>query len=234
MYFVPTRGRPDRLQKFLNGCIQTKMTMPGLIVVDGKDGGDYSRVILPKNWTLEVAEERLEACGRMESYFKSHPSAEFYAMITDDVVPMTRYWDQSLALAAGDWNMAYPDDTISGEKMATNFVIGGKLARCVGSFGLNFIHTMVDRAWMDIAREIGRLIYCPSIKLRHDHWSIGRSQRDATYQRIFEGKDTRIHDKKRYDRFISRDLVPIIQRIQKTMEAYGEPFGNPKERDMAI
>lgn len=231
MYFVPTRGRPDRLQKFLNGCVETGMTMPGLIVVDGKDGGDYSRVRLPKNWTLQVAETRAEACGRMENYFKRHQSADFYAMITDDVVPLTKQWDQSLALAAGDWNMAYPDDMISGKDMATNFVIGGKLVRTVGSFGLNFIHTMVDRAWMDIARNIGRLIYCPSIKLRHDHWSVDRAPRDATYQRQFKGQDTRIYDRKRYDRFISRDLAPLTQEITKMMEAHGEPVGKVNEMD---
>src|SRR3990167_5765884 len=62
--FVPTRNRPERLQRFLDGCIATGMIMPGLIVVDGEDGGDYSSVKLPLNWKIETASVRIDAGGR--------------------------------------------------------------------------------------------------------------------------------------------------------------------------
>jgi len=213
MWFVPTRGRPHRLQKFLDGCVDTGMRMPGLVVVDGEDGGNYSEVRVPGNWGLMIARKRAETCGRMEEYFKAYPDAAFYAIVNDDVVPETSGWDVTLAKAAGDWNVAYPDDTLNGERMATQFLVGGKLARAVGSFGLGFLHTMVDRAWMDIGRGLDALVYRTDIKMRHDHWSVGRAEKDKTYQRTFNGRSTIVHDRARYRDFC-RELPGILARVK--------------------
>lgn len=187
--------------------------MPGLIVVDGIDGGDYSGVRLPENWVMLVAPKRGEVGGRMEDYFKTLGSADFYSIVNDDVVPLTPGWDVALARKAGLWNVVYPDDTLNGERMATQFVVGGELVRAVGSFSLGFIHTMVDRAWMDIGRAVDRLIYVPEIKLRHDHWSAGRSARDKTYERIFEGRGTIPRDRLRYKAFL-QELPALVKRLK--------------------
>jgi len=214
MWFVPTRGRPHRLQKFLQGCVDTKMSMSGLIVVDGTDpdAGDYSKVILPPNWTLLVAKDRAECGGRMEDLFLTYPKAKFYSIVNDDVVPETEGWDVKLAETAGDWNVAYPWDTLTG--MGTQFLVGGKLARSVGSFSLGFLHTMVDRAWMDIGEGIGRLIFRKDIRLRHEHWSRNRALRDKTYSRTFNGIATIPYDKARYAKWYKEDLPKLIKRLK--------------------
>lgn len=218
MWFVPTRNRPDRLQTFLDGCVDTGMTMPGIIVVDGEDGGDYSKVRVPPNWLLKTAAKHIETCGRMEHYFEEQWDAKFYSIVNDDVVPLTQGWDVELAETAGDWNVAYPDDTLSGEKMATQFMVGGELVRAVGSFGLGFIHTMVDRAWMDIGRGIGRLVYRGDIQLRHDHWTTGRAPRDKTYIRKFNGSSTITHDRERYHLWKTRDLEIVLRHLREIPE----------------
>lgn len=214
MWFVPTRCRPHRLQKFLDGCVATGMTMPGLIVVDGADGGDYSAVRLPANWTLETAAVRAEVGGRMDDILKRFPDADFYSIVNDDVVPETPAWDVMLAAEAGRWNVAYPWDTLTG--MATQFMVGGDLARAVGSLSLGFIHTHVDRAWMDIGSAIGRLRFRKDIRLRHEHWSRGLAPRDATYIRSTNGQD-----KAHYMAWKDRDFPALIARL-KTVVPPGE------------
>ena len=82
MWFVPTRLRPERLQNFLDACVRTHMTMKGLIVVDGEDGGDYSKVKLPSNWTLKTGITRLGPAGRMEAFFKENPNEKFYSIVS--------------------------------------------------------------------------------------------------------------------------------------------------------
>ena len=229
MWFVPTRLRPHRLQKFLDGCVTTGMTMPGLIVVDGEDGGDYSGVRLPANWRIETAPRRAEVCGRMEAYFQAHPAAAFYSIVNDDVVPETPGWDVALAREAGDWNVAYPWDTLTVDKavppgqpwrgVATQFMVGGCLARAVGSFALGFLHTMVDRAWMDIGEGLGRLRFRSDIRLRHEHWARGLAPRDETYKRTFEGKSTILHDRERYNQWYRLELPTLISRLKTIVPA---------------
>jgi hypothetical protein len=226
VWFVPTRGRPERLQKFLDACVETKMSMPGLIVIDGsdQDSGDYSKVQIPSNWAIRRANDRAEVCGRMEEYFKENQQAKFYSIINDDVVPETPYWDVILAESAGDWNISYPYDTISVDKecppeipwrsIATQFVVGGKLCRGVGSLSLGFIHTMVDRAWMNIGDALGNLYFHEKIRLRHEHWSSGFVKRDKTYERRFSGINTISFDKLRYQQWKDKELNVLVERLK--------------------
>lgn len=191
------------------------MTMPGLIVVDGRDGGDYSQVKLPENWTLEVAIERAEVGGRMDDLFWRFPEAKFYSIVNDDVVPETPGWDVDLAAEAGDWNVAYPWDTLS--EMATQFLVGGELARAVGSFSLGFLHTMVDRAWMDIGNGLGRLRFRKDHRLRHEHWSRNPTLKDQTYVRMFRGQPTIPHDRARYAEFMEHEFDGLITHLRGIM-----------------
>jgi len=216
MWFVPTRGRPDRLQTFLDACVETGMTMPGVIVVDGDDAGDYSNVRVPDNWTLYVAPVRAGPAGRMQAFFEAFPDEPFYSIVNDDVVPITPGWDVALAEEAGAWNMAYPDDGNNGERMATQFVLGGDLVRAVGSISLGFIHTQQDRAWMDIARGIDRLRYREDILLRHDHWTTGRGERDETYAKNFNGRSTIKMDRMRYSGF-AVELPAMIGQLKEVV-----------------
>lgn len=220
MFFVPTRGRPERLQRFLDACVDTGMTMQGMIMVDGRDGGDYSKVRLPSNWSIRTAPTRAEVCGRMEAMFHEFPDFSFYSIINDDIVPLTKGWDVKLAEAAGSWNVAYPDDCLNGARMATQFLVGGELCRAVGSFSLGFIHTQVDRAWMDIGRGINRLVFCRDVRLKHEHWSDPNNnvKKDTTYERMFQGKPTIPHDRARYDSFIKNDYVPLMQKLYSILQ----------------
>lgn len=214
MWFVPTRGRPDRLQNFLDACVETEMSMPGHIVVDGRDGGDYSQVSVPDNWTLTVAMDRVGPAKRCDKFFEEYPNEQFYSIVNDDVIPMTDGWDVILSNKCGPWDMVYPDDGNNGERMATQFLVGGDLVRAVGSFSLGFIHTQHDRAWMDIARGIGTLKYVPEVFLRHDHWTTGRSERDEVYEKKLNGKSTIKQDRFHYD-YWKREILPHVVEVLK-------------------
>jgi len=216
MWFVPTRGRPHRLQKFLDGCVSTQMTMPGLIVIDGDDGGDYSKVVLPDNWRIRRGPVRLDVGGRLDEILQQYPNEGFYSIVNDDIVPETPFWDTSMALEAGEWNVAYPNDCLQGEKMATQFMIGGKLARAVGSLSLGFRHGKMDRAWMEIGAALGRLRYRDDIRLRHEHFSNGLAPRDATYNRSYDGINTVRLDGLRWKSW-EAERPALIERLKEVV-----------------
>jgi len=214
MWFVPTRGRPQRLQKFLDGCVDTNMTMQGLIVVDGADGGDYSEVALPNNWRLEVAPDRKDVGGRLDRLLADYPDLPFYSIINDDIVPETPEWDTILAAEVGDWNVVYPNDCLQGVKMATQFIIGRKLAHAVGSLSLGFRHGKMDRAWMEIGEALGRLVYRDDVRLRHEHFSNGLAERDETYSRQYNGINTVKLDNFHWKAW-EQDRPALIQRLKE-------------------
>lgn len=216
MWFVPTRGRPHRLQKFLDACVETEMTMPGLIVIDGADGGDYSDVRLPPNWTMTRAEVRGDVGVRVDDVLERYPREPFYSIVNDDVVPLTPRWDTIMAGEAGMWNVAYPNDLLQGEAMATQYMIGGNLARLVGSLSLGFVHGKMDRAWMEIGRALGRLRYRDDVWLRHEHFSNGLAPRDETYNRSYNGQSTVKRDGlrwKAWEQERGKLLLRLIERV---------------------
>jgi len=224
MWILPTRKRPDRLQKFFDSCKRTFVSTPGLVIVDGLDGGDYSTVSLPDGWHLFVTGQRTDVCGIVRQAFRDNLKEPFYGVLADDIVAETLGWDKALAFAAGDWNVAYPNDLLNGERMATMPVIGGKLARTLGNIvPLGFVHTMFDKAWMDVGRGIGRLKYLPDVKIRHEHWSDGKTPKDDTYNRRYGSVDTRIIDGQRYkdwaEKEKDRDIAFILSRIPKGVPA---------------
>lgn len=224
MWILPTRNRPDRLSKFFDSCKRTFVSTPGLVIVDGPDGGDYSAVVFHGGWNISVTEKRTDVCGVVRKAFRDNPNEPFYGILADDIVAETRGWDRALAFAAGDWNVAYPNDLLNGERMATMPVVGGKLARALGNIiPPGFVHTKFDRAWMDVGRGIGRLKYLPDVKIKHEHWSDGKTPKDETYNRQYENIDTRIIDGARYKEWVEkekdRDIAFILSRIPREIAA---------------
>jgi len=42
-------------------------------------------------------------------------------------------------------------------------------------------HNYIDREWTDIAKARGTYLYVPESQIYHNHWSFGKSEKDATY-----------------------------------------------------
>jgi GT2 family glycosyltransferase len=42
-------------------------------------------------------------------------------------------------------------------------------------------HNYIDQEWTEVAKAMGSFLYVPESKIYHNHWSFGKSERDATY-----------------------------------------------------
>lgn len=182
--------------RLIDHCIQTATTQKFIIRLDEDDPKleDYLKLIYPDEWIVIIGEQ-VKAAGAMREAFKEFPNEPYYGFLGDDAIPRTLYWDTELALSAEDWFIAYPDDLLQGKISATHPVCGGELLRALGQWTLPCLtHLYIDTVLDHIGRELSLLRWRPDVILEHCHWSVGKSEKDETYERVWNGKNYHTED----------------------------------------
>ena len=118
--------------------------------------------------------------------YENFPQEKYYGFLGDDLIPQTDGWDEKLVEAAGDWNVAYPNDKFweYGE-LATHPTLGGELVRHMGWLcypGLE--RTYIDTVWHAVGTHRGALKWLPDVILEHMHPLKGKAPMDDTYAKI--------------------------------------------------
>lgn len=189
MWFFPTHKRPRLAQRLVDACVETGMTSPGLVVIDGSYE-DYPSLRLPPNIQVIATGARLEFCGVLRWLFTMFQHEPFYGLICDDAIPRTRNWDKALEYAAGDWYTSCADDLLGRPDYWSYGAIGGKLLRAIGYWAPpDFIHLYIDGVWTYLFSELGVIWRCPDVIIEEMHFSNGKGAFDATYERVFNGVD---------------------------------------------
>lgn len=184
VWLLPTRGRPELCQRFLEACVETGMTSPGVAWVDPTAPGQYDAVKWPENWWVVTG--RGDMAPAMAWTFAQFPQASAYGWLGDDTVPITSGWDKALEEAAGEWYVSCCRDSYlvgnSFPNLLTGaFVMGGDLVRAVGWWALpGVLQAGVDDAWGDIVVGLGHLRFLNEICFRHDNYRTSRRPRDET------------------------------------------------------
>lgn len=184
MFILCSRGRPASLARFAAAYRETEARLPVLVRLDQDDPrlGEYLTTVLPSSWHVEVG-PRKPLAEIYNDVFRRFWDEEFYGMLADDLVPRTPWWDQQLVEAAASHGVAYGDDGIQHEQIATHPVIGAELARAVGWLAPPWLKFLwIDTTWTAIGRALGRLRYLPQVSMEHLHYSVGKSEHDQTYR----------------------------------------------------
>ena len=151
--------------------------------------GEYMDIQLPSN-CFRVVGPRTGYGGAMREFFAAEPDHDCYGMMGDDSVPLTPRWDQTLRDAANRVNIAYPDDMINGETLATHCYCGGDFLRALGFWTLpDLTHLYTDTVLDYLGRLYGNLVYVPEVEIEHRHWSVGKAVHDETYVHHSAAKD---------------------------------------------
>ena len=202
---VPSRGRPAAMRELLAAFGETAVCSRLIICLDDDDPalGGYREVReeprfarQPVSW---VAGPRMGLAG-WTNMIAGTACREYEALITlgDDHRPETPGWDRewltSARIMGGGW--VYGDDGVPHavtppgwctSRLPSAFLVTSPIVRALGWMMLRGCeHMFVDAAARDLGLAAGtedrpRLAYLPHVKVRHDHYTTGRSQRDATY-----------------------------------------------------
>lgn len=195
MWLLPSRQRPENLKRFFDAYHKTKADSPGVVWLDEDDADNYRSINVPNNWCV-IIHKRLDGTGAITNkFFEMFPEETWYGLLGDDVIPRTEYWDKKLIEAAGDDGVAYGNDLLAGEKIATHPVVGGEMVRELGWLALPGCKRIyIDSALQEFAWRKGKLHYLPDVIIEHMHFSNGKSPMDETYRKTHNSEDKAIYD----------------------------------------
>lgn len=219
MWILPSRSRPENLERFIGAYLDTGAGAKVYVRLDECDPHIEQNVklsgLMPRHWTLVVG-KRVRMPGALNEAFERFPNELSYGIMGDDIVPRTELWDVRLNLAAGKWNIVYGDDLQNGESHATHPLMGGDLARAIGWLALpNLVHLYNDTVWMAIGTRLGVLKYCPAVVMEHMHFSNGKAPFDSIYKREVEGVDYASLDNEVFDNWEQSELDALCERLKE-------------------
>jgi len=192
MFIMPTRGRPHNVLRLIDLCSTGYSWWVGVDSDDPKLG-EYENLPFPDGWNL-IVRDRRPVCEIFRDAFDALPDEPFYGFIGDDVVPGSVGWEKKLVSAAGDDGVAYGDDLVHGEKLATHPVIGGDLVREQGWLvlpGLEMLYA--DTVWTVLARRRGVLRYLPDVIMEHRHPCVGKAPRKEYEPKTCHKNDRQVY-----------------------------------------
>lgn len=217
---IPTRGRPANLGRLL---AQPETMLEGnvsvMVVLDHDD---------PQ---LEAYREELESAARgwigprlwWRWHVEPHPgpgrssyrrnvnlgAAEAFGkgathviILGDDSLPLFPSWANQLAMAAGEWQLSYPNDGHQGHKLPTVVCMPRGVWQALGKEAIPVAvdHLYGDAYWLAVgqgwhARKaewtipegIG-ITYLPDVLVEHIHPHAGKTETDAGYEAIYSSE----------------------------------------------
>jgi len=189
MFLLPSRGRPDKLKRFIDAWHATGATAIVVLLLDDDDVPKYAAIEMPKSW-ITITAPRIPIAHRLQWAFDYTPGERYYGFLADDLLPRTEGWDQKLIEAAGDDGVAFGKDSIYNGSFASHPVVAGELVRRVGWLSLvGLQHLYVDAVWTEIGRQLGTLRYLPDVVVEHLHFSNQKAELDKTYNDHFKYSD---------------------------------------------
>lgn len=182
MWLLTTKDRPEWTRRLAQACLDTGMTEPCLVVIDG--GSEYPDFPMPDSWSVVYNADNLGVGPLMQWFYETNPGLDYYGWLADDFVPKTEAWDKKLR--PGPWEIAYCDDLsieykIPPKYITSAFAVDGDLVREVGWFsppGLKQVG--IDSAWNMLGRKFNLQSFRPDVVVEHIRWQNGKREKDAT------------------------------------------------------
>jgi hypothetical protein len=220
MWFLPSRGRPDKMLRFIEAYKAMKSTTPVMVRLDRDDPllGQYLYIPFPDTFWVCVGEtDTIPNLTRQ--FVADNPDLPWYGLLGDDVVPCTEIWDQRLVSAAGLDKVAYCVDDVNNDSHMAHGVIGGEFMRSLSYLGVpGANHFYLDTMLFVLAKQTHRAVYLPDVELLHLHFSTGQAEMDETYKRTrFLANSA--EDQVAFNNWISTTLEFEIKRIEDRIGA---------------
>lgn len=191
MWLMPSYGRPERLRELLDAPGGWPQSVVVLVNQDDPERKRYQQINdqlrhegRDAPWLLRWLPPGSRCADAHREIMALQPKEPFYGLLCDDQWPITPGWHEALVAAAGDFGISTPAGEPSFPKLRNALVIGGELARAMGSLVPAPVkHNFEDNIWDDVAAEFGLLRPCQDIIVEHRHWIRNQAQKDATYER---------------------------------------------------
>ena len=209
---VPSRGRPENIQRLIDAFGETWAHAELVVVVDNDDPTveQYKAI---DGITLHV-DDRLRLGGTLNKWAPIlAEECDIIGFMGDDHVPRTNEWDFVIEGHCRRNSVIYGNDLLQGENLATAVFMDSNIVKKLGFFVLpGQIHLFMDNFWMTLGRELGTLTYLPHVIIEHMHRDNGKSESDQTYVEA-NSPENWSNDEAVYRRWMASDMASDIRKV---------------------
>lgn len=217
---LPTRGRPDRIEAAIDGW-RSNSTRTDLLVCLDNDDPTLDQYQRHPDVQYRVG-PRLRMCPTVNAAASEVADRyKYIGFIGDDHLIRTLGWDELLIQSIGDWGIAYGDDRLQGQGLATHCMLSSNIVGTLGYMAIpGLTHLYMDNFWMDLGHAIpGFLTYRPDVIVEHMHPTAGKSASDDGYAEVnapeMFSADRRVHEQWRSGGGLERDVDLILSAMHR-------------------
>lgn len=212
MHILPTRGRPQILQRYFD---EGRPSERGIVLVDADQRDEYDDVKIPSHWDRMYVSPMQGFVAKVNLGFKAFPDEPWYSFEGDDCVGRPNGWDTKLATRASHGYITYGDDLFN--HRVTHPYICGDFCRDLGWVAHpSFKHLYVDLIWEVIGKALGVLEYYPDVITEAHHFANGKLPVDRTARERMQHNDHAAWDV--FNK--SKALGPILNKLEQRCESF--------------
>ncbi len=212
MHLLPSRGRPEILQRYFD---KGNPAEPGVVVLDDDQFDMYRGVRIPTHWDVLYVTPMQGFVKKVNLGFEKYPNEPWYSFDGDDCVGRPDGWDTKLGSRAAQGYITYGDDLFNSK--VTHPYIDGNFCRDLGWVAHpQFKHLYVDLIWERIGKALGVLEYYPDVITEAHHFANGKMPRDQTSYERMEQRDHATWDWVNQTAF----LEPLLKKLRVRLESY--------------
>lgn len=216
---VPSRGRPQNIQRLVDGFSDTVADLVNTKLVVGVDDDDvtkdeYLKISAP---FLEiVVGPRLRLAGTLNEIAEQRmDSYDILGFMGDDHLPRTQGWDNRIREAMIPLGVVYGNDLIQGPNLPTEVFLDSEIVRRLGYYvPRGFIHLFLDNTWKTWGEQTGTLRYLDDVVIEHLHFINGKAEHDAGYVEV-NSSEVWSADEARYHEYVSNgELTADVEKLK--------------------
>lgn len=223
---VPSRGRPDKLARLYQACLETCTTDWYMLVGLDEDDSWLQAYIEPFEYWSRAGywlNPRMGlASWTNELVSLASPEWRYLVSIGDDMVPVARGWDQMLVdeMPPGG-GFTYPEDGRRND-IPECVMTTSEIVRALGWMAEPFLnHWYIDNVWRDLGTLTDSLRYVPWARVEHRHPNVkGGDKPDGTYTDAAKSYDT---DLASYQRWRLKRMHADAATVRRVREAHTSP-----------
>ena len=212
LVILPTRSRPDSAERCINALKEHSVMSDFVIAIDDDQADLYPRL---DGVTYEV-NPRLRMNGTLNLVANKYADKyETIFFLGDDHLVQTPNWDEYLskAIAHKGYGLAYGNDLLQKQNLATAVMMSTNIIRAVGYMAPpKLVHLYMDNYWMILGQRLGTLWYFDNVIIEHLHPVAGKTSWDEQYR---EANSDEVANKDRMElhRYMEEDFATELEKI---------------------
>lgn len=235
LMIVPSRGRPESLERVAAAWYATEAFTDGAALVVAVDSDDPTfpqyRAALGRLAEADPGPtpiNLMDTGGWQPMVAKLDAAATLFAgqghfalgFAGDDHLPRTVGWAKGYLaeLRAMGTGIVYGDDGYQGERLPTQWAMTADIVRALGRMVPAPVeHLYCDNAVLDLGRAAGCIRYLPDVLVEHMHPAAGKAVDDDQYRRV-NGRDQYRRDRAAYRQWCRSGLRADTAAVRKLIE----------------